>query len=93
MKQGKGLTRRDSGTGFPEKKRRKKLPKIFGRNKRVTTFVAPKERERKLRWKEEGLKPVSENRRIHKKKPKGVSIWKKGADFLWEQKRKSSLKF
>jgi hypothetical protein len=31
--------------GFGRKKRRKKTSEFFGRNKRVTTFVAPKERE------------------------------------------------
>jgi len=41
---------------FRKGKKAKKTSEIFGRNKRVTTFVAPKEGEQKLRWKEEGFK-------------------------------------
>jgi len=64
----RGKRKKKSGIYFRGKKA-KKVSYFFGRNKRVTTFVAPKEREQKLRWKEEGLKPLSEICRIHIKKP------------------------
>jgi hypothetical protein len=54
-------------------KKAKKPGNIFGRNKRVTTFVAPKEREQELRQKEEGLKPVWGVCRLHKEKNQGRS--------------------
>jgi hypothetical protein len=66
----------------------KKGYKIFGRNKRVTTFVAPKERERELRRKEEGLKPLFENCRIHRKSQRESAFGKRVLIFYGEQKRR-----